>query len=449
MDRRARAPRPADRVVAGAPAGRPRRAHLLARRAGAGRRRAPRRQRAARSRHVHRELPRGELRRRRAGCASRCGERAPSISRTTRASSSRRPSLALTEPGRPADGGHRRRGRAVGRPRDGRVPRQRARERDALPAARPSDGEPSGPVDAHHRVAARRPEEGARRDRRARDDRGAAWNNRGRRHGARQRGEDAQAQVRRPRHAAAGDRPASDTVPLLPRVAIAAGARCRAPRALAAGAPSRAARRPTARSRSTTRPTPATSTTRRRSARSPATSIITQGTLTIRADKIVFQQNPTTRCRRPRSAIRSAFRQKRDGIDEYFEGFAQRVEYDGAKELLELFDRALLRRGQDEIRSNYISYNAATEMFKAEGRADATPAADTRRPGRARARRVPAEVRYAARARQGQGRGEGAATPAAHAAGRRPDAAGRAEARGRARAERSRRCSTRARSGAR
>ncbi len=36
--------------------------------------------------------------------------------------------------------------------------------------------------------------------------------------------------------------------------------------------------------------------------------------------------------------------------------------------LLELFDRALLRRNQDEIRSNYISYNTATELSKAEGR---------------------------------------------------------------------------------
>jgi lipopolysaccharide export system protein LptA len=78
------------------------------------------------------------------------------------------------------------------------------------------------------------------------------------------------------------------------------------------------------------------------------------------------------------------FRQKRDGYDEYYEGFAQRAEYDGTKQLLELFDRALLKRGQDEIRSSYISYNASTEFFKAEGRgpgaADgaAATSADTR-----------------------------------------------------------------------
>jgi len=98
---------------------------------------------------------------------------------------------------------------------------------------------------------------------------------------------------------------------------------------------------------------------------------ITQGTLSIRADKIVFRQNPDNSLSASAYGNPVSFRQKRDGVDEYFEGYAQRAEYDGAKEFLELFDRALLRRGQDDIRSNYISYNAATELFKAEGRADA------------------------------------------------------------------------------
>ena len=109
--------------------------------------------------------------------------------------------------------------------------------------------------------------------------------------------------------------------------------------------------------------------------------IITQGTLTIRADRIVFRQNPDNSMSATAYGNPVSFRQKRDGFDEYYEGFAQRVEYDGAKEFVELFDRALLKRGTDEIRSNYISYNAATEMFKAEGRAGSTPAADIAGPG--------------------------------------------------------------------
>ena len=98
--------------------------------------------------------------------------------------------------------------------------------------------------------------------------------------------------------------------------------------------------------------------------------VMTQGTLSIRADKVTLRQDKDGYQYGSASGNLASFRQKRDGADEYFEGYAQRAEYDGTKELLELFDRALLRRGQDDIRSNYISYNAATELFKAEGRAE-------------------------------------------------------------------------------
>ena len=96
--------------------------------------------------------------------------------------------------------------------------------------------------------------------------------------------------------------------------------------------------------------------------------VITQGTMVIHADKITFRQNADNSMSATAYGNPLTFRQKRDGFDEYFEGFAQRAEYDGTKQLLELFDRALLRRNQDEIRSNYISYNTATEFAKAEGR---------------------------------------------------------------------------------
>jgi lipopolysaccharide export system protein LptA len=102
--------------------------------------------------------------------------------------------------------------------------------------------------------------------------------------------------------------------------------------------------------------------------------VLTQGTITVRADRLTFRQNPDNSMQVTAFGNPVSFRQKRDGSDEYYEGFAQRIEYDGAKDLLELFDRALLRRGTDEIRSNYISYNSKTELFTAEGRPDA-PAA--------------------------------------------------------------------------
>ena len=103
--------------------------------------------------------------------------------------------------------------------------------------------------------------------------------------------------------------------------------------------------------------------------------VITQGTLTIKANRIDFKQNADNSLSATVLGNPLAFRQKRDDAEGYYEGWAQRAEYDGQKEQLELFDNAILKRGADEIRSNYISYNAATEMFKAEGRPSTTPAA--------------------------------------------------------------------------
>lgn len=101
--------------------------------------------------------------------------------------------------------------------------------------------------------------------------------------------------------------------------------------------------------------------------------VITQGTMTIRANRIDFKQNADNSLSATVFGTPLAFRQKRDGAEGYYEGWAQRAEYDGQKEQLELFDNAILKRGADEIRSNFISYNAATELFKAEGRAPGTP----------------------------------------------------------------------------
>jgi hypothetical protein len=71
-----------------------------------------------------------------------------------------------------------------------------------------------------------------------------------------------------------------------------------------------------------------------------------------------------------------SFKEKKDDGDEYYEGFAQKAVYDGSKDLLELFDRALLREGINEIRSNYISYNSTSGVFRGEARPDAPGVTD-------------------------------------------------------------------------
>jgi lipopolysaccharide export system protein LptA len=101
--------------------------------------------------------------------------------------------------------------------------------------------------------------------------------------------------------------------------------------------------------------------------------IITQGTMTIQADRVTFKQNADNSLSAIAYGNPVRFREKRDGADDYYEGYAQRIAYDGEKRFIELFDNALLKKTGDEIRSNYITYSAATEKFTAEGRPDAKP----------------------------------------------------------------------------
>ena len=114
--------------------------------------------------------------------------------------------------------------------------------------------------------------------------------------------------------------------------------------------------------------------------------VITQGTLTIKANRIDFKQNADNSMSATAYGNPVRFREKRDGADDYYEGYAQRIVYDGEKRFIELFENALLKKTGDEIRSNYITYSAATEKFTAEGRPDAKPPAAGETPLGARVR---------------------------------------------------------------
>jgi lipopolysaccharide export system protein LptA len=112
--------------------------------------------------------------------------------------------------------------------------------------------------------------------------------------------------------------------------------------------------------------------------------IVTQGTRTIQADRAVIRHHADGSMSATAFGNPVSFREKRDGVAEYVEAYALRAEYDGQKKLLELFDRALLKRESDEVRASYISYNTETETFRAEGQKPADGKADPGSDGRVR-----------------------------------------------------------------
>lgn len=95
--------------------------------------------------------------------------------------------------------------------------------------------------------------------------------------------------------------------------------------------------------------------------------VLTQGTLVIRGDRMEVRQDSAGFRHGTTWGDLAYFRQKREGHEEYIEGWAERIEYDGRTEKMQMFNRAMMKRGQDEVRGNYISYDSATEFFQVIG----------------------------------------------------------------------------------
>ena len=107
---------------------------------------------------------------------------------------------------------------------------------------------------------------------------------------------------------------------------------------------------------------------------------LVKGTLIIRAERIVVSQDDDGYQRGVATGSGSAlarFRQKREGVDEYVEGEAERIEHEARTEKTEFFGRARVKSGQDEVRGQYISYDARNEHYVVTSGPDGTRA----RPG--------------------------------------------------------------------
>ena len=94
--------------------------------------------------------------------------------------------------------------------------------------------------------------------------------------------------------------------------------------------------------------------------------VLIQGTLQLRTNRLVVTQDADGFQKGVASGGANGlarFKQKREGVDEYIEGEAERIEHDARDEITEFFNRGWVRNGQDEVKGNYIRYDALTEKY--------------------------------------------------------------------------------------
>jgi lipopolysaccharide export system protein LptA len=101
--------------------------------------------------------------------------------------------------------------------------------------------------------------------------------------------------------------------------------------------------------------------------------VMTQGTLMITADRIDVRQDDQGFSSGEAHGKPAYFRQKMDGKDEFAEGWAERIDYDGRGDKLKLTGQARLKRGEEELRGSLITYDGATEYYQAQGGVSGAP----------------------------------------------------------------------------
>jgi len=104
--------------------------------------------------------------------------------------------------------------------------------------------------------------------------------------------------------------------------------------------------------------------------------VLTQGTMVIRGDRMEVRQDKEGFNLGTVWGNLAYFKQKRDGLDENVEGWGERIEYDSRADKVQLFTRAAMKRGDDDVAGDYISYDATTEFFQVIGGGSKTATAN-------------------------------------------------------------------------
>jgi lipopolysaccharide export system protein LptA len=95
--------------------------------------------------------------------------------------------------------------------------------------------------------------------------------------------------------------------------------------------------------------------------------VVTQGTMRMTANKVTMKEDADRHKFYVAHGAPVTFRQKRDKVDEWVEGFAERAEFDDRSDVLRLFNRARVKSNQNELTGDFISYDMRREVAEVAG----------------------------------------------------------------------------------
>jgi lipopolysaccharide export system protein LptA len=106
--------------------------------------------------------------------------------------------------------------------------------------------------------------------------------------------------------------------------------------------------------------------------------VVTQGTMRMTAERVTVREDAQRHKYYVANGNPVTFRQKLDNSDEWVEGFAQRAEFDDRNDILRLYDNARVKRDQNEITGNFISYDMRKELAEVTGAPPGAPSTGSR-----------------------------------------------------------------------
>ena len=95
--------------------------------------------------------------------------------------------------------------------------------------------------------------------------------------------------------------------------------------------------------------------------------VVTQGTMRITAAKVTVKEDRDRHKYYVATGSPVTFRQKRDKVDEWVDGMAERAEFDDRNDVLRLYNRARVKSNQNEISGDFISYDMRRELAEVSG----------------------------------------------------------------------------------